>query len=181
MQRAFPSLQDVQRQLSGPWRAAVTLYNILPQGAFSADQLVSMQVVQTALGIERDEPLELSFERLADGSVSVSGIGPPARILYSRVACDGVLHVTSLQLVPASLGLPFPETNASLYELEETPPVRSKHTIQRCCGAVIRIFGARIFLCIIWHARAKQLYTLCHAPYVCWAVRVLVSVTCTTP
>lgn len=118
VQRAFPSLADVQAQLSGPWRAAVALYNILPQGAFSADQLVSLQTVQTALGIVRAEPLELSFERLPDDSVVVSGIGPRTRILYSRVACDGVLHVTTLQLVPAALGVPFPDTNASLYDVD---------------------------------------------------------------
>ena len=50
VQRAFPRVADIQAQLSGPWLKSTVLYNILPQGAFSADQLVALQRVQTALG-----------------------------------------------------------------------------------------------------------------------------------
>ncbi len=75
-----------------------------------------------------DRPYELAFTRLESNDVVVSNNGLEAKILYSRVACDGVLHVTSTLLFPGSLTTPFPEVNASLYDIDQ------QELLQVCIG-----------------------------------------------
>lgn len=104
--------------LSGEQGNAVSLYNQLPQAAFTVDELVEEEVVQTALGMALGMDYSLRFERSNDGSVVIKNNGPDARILYSMWGCDGIIHVTDALLWPGGPDGRLPSTNLTIYDLE---------------------------------------------------------------
>jgi len=98
---------------------AVALYNILPQGAFTADQLLAMRTVPTALAyLTGNSTYSLSFFLDAQNRVCINTPSgqPPVCIVASHVGCDGILHETLGLLLPTPsvYGL---DVNATIYDI----------------------------------------------------------------
>lgn len=83
---------------------AVALYNQLPQGPFTADQLLVVGPISTALTYvlgTPDQEYKLQFYANSDGKVCTdSGLFPKVCITASYQACDGLMHVIDQFLVP---------------------------------------------------------------------------------
>jgi hypothetical protein len=129
---------------------AVALYNQLPEGAFTADQLLKAGTVKTALSYfegNEEMPWTLSFYEGPDNKVCTdSGAFKNVCIMFSLQGCDGLMHVTDTFLAPPSQSPDYINYVASeklmydipLEDLEVPPAVSIKNPELQCSQTLLQ-------------------------------------------
>jgi hypothetical protein len=108
--------------ISTPTANAVALYNLLPQGAFTADQLLEFGTLRTALAVlAKDDAYNMTFREDEAGRVCMSGSrgGNTGCIVHSYFGCDGVIHTVDNVnfLTPNQALVDVPQTLATMYDI----------------------------------------------------------------
>jgi hypothetical protein len=108
--------------VSTPQANAFALYNQLPQGAFTAEQLLAAGDVPTALSFATgNDTYNLHFYRGRGGEVCINTSAPTNNpcITKSYFGCDGIMHVTGVFLLPSvgsTLAADVPGTLKTMYD-----------------------------------------------------------------
>ncbi len=107
--------------ISSPQSNAVALMNQLPQGGYSADQLLALGSAPTGLSLAfNDSAYDLDFRLAPDGRVCADPRTPGGTsicITDSFFMCDGVIHATDEVLLPSEDPAKMPGTLATMYDL----------------------------------------------------------------
>lgn len=145
--------------INSPEGNGIALYNILPEGVFTADQLLTVGPVRTALSyLTNNATYDLVFFAKGPASqVCTTGVNStqPICILSSHLGCDGMLHITDGILLPSGSPRGAPATSKTQYDIPVDQLTSRTPNIRTCNVTLLQALLSSPDLSII--ARAMQI------------------------